>query len=202
MMKTEKTNFDLNFNQNPLINIGVKVLVVITFGILLHGFKPLFPLPFDSLFKFKWMFINWEFIGTQSFFNYTQVRFERGVLPLIAVIALIFLLKKSPIEGLRKYIVSLVIFGQIFLISADIISVVFKTSDTFFDPIMGSVFKYWGFITLVLFLPFLLGNKLSKGLPTQYLDFVQKFFSVERIKLNVLLIFSALTAISYLLAIV
>ena len=201
-MKTEKTNIDLNFNQNPLINIGVKVLVVITFGILLHGFKPLFPLPFDSLFKLKWMFINWKFIGTQGFFNYTQVRFERGVLLLLAVVALIFLLKKSPIEGLRKYIVSLVIFGQIFLISADIITVIFNISDTFFDPIMDSVFKYWGFITLVLFLPFLLGNKISNGLPSQYLDFVKKFFLAERLKLNILMIFSALTAISYLFAIV
>lgn len=197
-MKTEKSQIDLTLNENPLINIGIKVLIFVTFVILLHGVSPLFPLPFSNLFKLKWMFHDWEFVGTQSFLNYTEVRFQRGVLPLLIVLSLIFLLKKSKVDGFKSYFLNLVIFAQIFMLAFDILSIIFNYSEHFFDPIWKRVFKFWGFTTLILFIPYILGNNLSKGLPEQYLNFVSKFFSSDTLRGNILKIFVAFTAISYL----
>lgn len=199
-MKTEKTTTDLNFSDNPLINIGIKILISLTFIILIDRIHPLFPLPFDSLFEFKWMFQNWKFIGLQWYS--TEARFNHGIVPLLIVISLILLLNNSSFTGFKRYFLQLVIFSQIILFSVDIFSVIFNIGQDFFDPIWSRVCKFWGYTTLCLFLPFFLGNNLAKGLPEQYIDFVKRFFMSEKLKSNILKIFLVFTAISYIYEII
>lgn len=155
-------------NQNPIINIISKFLIIATSFILFDEIGELFPLPFESVFKFKW--------GISGYAqNYFLNRLGKGIIPISAVIFLIIIIREQKYK--RKFFIYLIVISQVWLFILDILTIIFNLDSNYFQESWDFIATCWGILVILLFLPNLLGDKISLGLPNKFIEIHSKVFS-------------------------
>lgn len=156
-------------NQNPIINILSKFLIIATSFILFDEIGELFPLPFESVFKFKWV------IDNESFQRYFLNRLGKGIIPLTAVLVLIIIIREQKFK--RKFFIYLIVISQVWLFVLDILTIIFNLDSNYFHESWDFIAVCWGILVILLFLPNILGDKISTGLPNKFIEINSKVFS-------------------------
>lgn len=156
-----KKNFELN--DNSLLNILIKILLVIFIVTLFEVI-----LPFDHL------ILRW-FFGRGRFIDQMTDIFALQFWSLLAVVILYVLLQKSQAKNESRYLLILFLFAQVWTFGQDLIRLLTDHERVHFYAWEG-ISRYWGLFSIVLFLPYLIGSKLSESLPAKYTEFVESFF--------------------------
>lgn len=156
-----RNNFELN--SNPLINILIKILLVI---FIITLFEVI--LPFDHI------ILRW-FFGRGRFIDQMTDMFVLEFWYLLAVAILYVLLQKSQAKNESRYLLILFLIAQAWTFGQDLIRLLTDHERVHFYAWEG-ISRYWGLFSIVLFFPYIIGNKLSESLPAKYTKFVESFF--------------------------